>query len=59
MSPKPEWVSVASYCTIYGLHRNTVYKYMDNGLLEMWQVGRVLRVKNEPPAEAKKTRAAR
>ena len=56
MSNKPEWVSVSRYCEIYDLHRNTVYKYMDCGLLETWQVGRVLRVRNRPPLEPKSQR---
>jgi excisionase family DNA binding protein len=57
VSMEPTWISVRRYCEIYGLSRATVYKYLDSGLLESWQVGRVLRVKNEPPQESKPQRS--
>jgi hypothetical protein len=50
------WISVTKYCGRYDLDRKTVYKYLDAGLLESWQVGRVLRVANHPPLAAKRQR---
>lgn len=47
----PAWISVRHYCQRYELSRATVYKYLEDGLLAKWQVGRVLRVRNLPPLE--------
>lgn len=49
-SVKPEWVSIKEYAAIYGIHRNTVRKWIDNDLLLTYKVGTIVRVRNIPPA---------
>lgn len=49
MSSKAEWVSVSVYATLFSVNRKTVYKWRDAGLLTTIQVGRCLRVLNQPP----------
>lgn len=55
-APDHGWISVTRYCERYDVDRKTVYKYLDSGLLESWQVGRVLRVENRPPHTTKPQR---
>jgi hypothetical protein len=54
-SPRPAavWVSVTRYCELYSLERKTVYKYAALGFVETWQVGRVLRIRNRRPHDAR------
>ena len=49
------WVSISRYGEIHGVHRKTVYKWLDSGLLETYRVGRCIRVKNQPPLLTKRT----
>lgn len=44
------WVSVMTYAEIHHVDRHTVYKWLDAGLLHYYQIGRLIRIKNEPPA---------
>ncbi len=55
----PVWVSVRRYCELYAVNRKTVYKYLEAGLLPSWQVGRILRVQNQPPQPAHDDRPSR
>lgn len=48
-SPDPEWVSIKEYAAIYRVHRNTVTKWAESGLLICWRVQHTVRVKNAPP----------
>lgn len=51
MSPKPDWVSIKEYAAIYGVHRNTVAKWLEAGLVIAWKTRRTVRVKRQPPFE--------
>lgn len=44
-----DWLSVSSYARAYSVARHTVYKWLEAGLLEAFQVGAVVRIKNCPP----------
>ena len=46
---KPEWVSIQQYAEHYGLHRHTVAKWIEAGLLIAWKAKRTVRVKRQPP----------
>ena len=46
---RPEWLSVTRYAQTYGVHRSTVYKWVTVGVVDIYRVGRLLRVRNEPP----------
>lgn len=53
MSPvRPRWVSVTRYCQIYQVNRKTVTKWRDEGLLESFQVHKIIRVANHLPRTA-------
>ena len=56
MTDRLIWISVSRYCELYDVSRATVYKYLAAGLLESWQVGRVLRVSHRPPQPVKPQR---
>ena len=43
------WVSLSTYARIYGVHRNTVAKWVKLELLECYRLGHTVRVKHEPP----------
>lgn len=45
----PVWVSIKDYAAIYGVHRKTVHKWLDAGLLDTYRVGRCIRVKHQLP----------
>jgi hypothetical protein len=50
MTPvRPDWLSVRRYATVYGIHRTTVTRYLLAGRLEIWQVGKTIRIRNVPP----------
>lgn len=49
MPDEPAWLSVRAYGQRYGFTRQTVYKYRDEGFLVTFQVGRLLRIKNQLP----------
>lgn len=46
--PTP-WLCVTDYADTYGVDRSTVYKWMGAGILEIYRVDRVIRIKNMPP----------
>jgi hypothetical protein len=46
-----EWVSVTEYAARHSVHRTTVYKWRDLGLLECYQVENVVRIRNIPPRQ--------
>jgi excisionase family DNA binding protein len=43
------WLCITDYADTYGVHRSTVYKWLDANLLEVYRVERVVRIKNKPP----------
>jgi excisionase family DNA binding protein len=50
LKPAPEvrrWLSITAYAQRYGVHRNTVRKWIANGLLIAWRKGRTVRVLEE------------
>lgn len=53
MTPKPEWVSISAYAIIHGVHRKTVHKWLDSGLLETFRVGRCIRIRCLTPEVVK------
>jgi excisionase family DNA binding protein len=48
-SVETRWVSISEYARVYGIDRRTVYKWLDAGLLTVYRVDRVVRIKAEPP----------
>lgn len=52
--PPATWVSISEYARIHGLHRNTVAKWVKLAAVECWKKGKIVRVKNQPPAAAEK-----
>lgn len=53
-SPSAEtrlWVSIRTYAQQHETSRKTVYKWMEAGLVDIFRVGRFIRVKNQPPAD--------
>jgi hypothetical protein len=50
-----EWVTITEYAVIYAVSRPTVYKWMDAGLLETFQVEHTVRVKNRPPVNPRQS----
>jgi hypothetical protein len=49
-SKEPEfWVCITDYAALYGVDRSTVYKWLNAGLLEVYRIDRVVRIKNKPP----------
>ena len=59
MSPAPDrpkgpaWVSITAYAALQAVSRKTVYKWLEAGLLITYRVGRLIRVRNQPPIEQK------
>jgi hypothetical protein len=49
VSAGADWISLAAYARLYGVHRNTVHKWLEAGLLVTYRVGHVIRVKDAPP----------
>lgn len=44
------YVSISHYADLYGVTRQTVYKWLNEpGLLDWYRVARVVRIKNRPP----------
>jgi excisionase family DNA binding protein len=50
--PEIRWVSISQYARLYGIDRRTVYKWLDAGLLTVYRVDRVVRIKALPPLPA-------
>jgi excisionase family DNA binding protein len=48
---EPTWISVRHYCERHGVNRQTIYKWIECGVVAHWRVGRVLRIRNLPPGE--------
>lgn len=48
----PDWLTVTAYARIYGVSRGVVYKWLRADLLEIFRVGALLRVRNQPPKDA-------
>lgn len=46
---KPDWVSIKEYAGIYGVHRHTVAKWIEAGLVIAWKTGKTVRIKRQPP----------
>jgi uncharacterized protein YggL (DUF469 family) len=46
---RSEWLSIAAYGRCYSADRKTVRKWLEGGLLITFRVGRVIRIKNQPP----------
>ena len=46
---QPEWLSIKEYALAYNVHRNTVAKWREHGLLETWQTQHTVRIRNQPP----------
>lgn len=46
-----EWLSIKAYAALYGVHRNTVTKWAQAGLLIVWRTQQTVRIKNTPPTE--------
>lgn len=54
------WLSISAYARYYGVSRHTVWKWLQGGLLELYRVGRCVRVRHQPPTVApKSTKPAR
>jgi hypothetical protein len=49
------WISVTTYGQKHGVDRKTVHKWLAAGLLEFYRVERLIRVKDVPPRERRKT----
>lgn len=45
-------MSIRRYASLYGIDRRTVSKWRDAGLLATYQVGRCIRIKNQPPPQS-------
>lgn len=45
------WLSISRYALVYGVSRNTVYKWMRAGVVETFQAERVVRIRNLKPRE--------
>lgn len=51
------WLSISAYARQYGVHRNTVAKWLESDALITYRFGRVVRVRNVPPANPRHSRA--
>lgn len=45
----PQWLSASAYARRYGIHRSTVAKWLRSKILKVYQVGRIVRIRNIPP----------
>lgn len=48
-SQDTRWLSIKAYAQLYGVHRNTVRKWIASGLVKVWRKGRTVRVLEERP----------
>lgn len=53
MAERVTWLSITDYAQTYGVERKTVYKWLEAGLLITYRVGRLIRVKHQPPTVQK------
>lgn len=49
---RAEWVSIKTYAQLNDVHRNTVTKWITAGLVTVYRVNRIVRVRNIPPKSA-------
>lgn len=49
---EPRWLSISDYARRYAVHRNTVRKWLDAGLLTSYRLHHVIRVQDAPPLGA-------
>ena len=57
MTPEPipvRWVSIRTYAQLYGVHRNTVRKWIQAGLVTVFRQQRTVRIQAQPPHEPEK-----
>jgi len=47
--PQAAWLTIAAYARLYGIGRDTVYKWLSADLLWTYRVGPILRIRNLPP----------
>lgn len=47
--PPAEWLSIQAYAECYGAHPNTVAKWVRSKILEVYRIGRMVRIRNIPP----------
>lgn len=52
VDPPAEWVSITAYAKAYSLSRPTVYKWIDGQLLTTCRVGKLIRIRNQPPIDS-------
>lgn len=50
-----QWVSVTTYAETYSVDARTVRKWISMGLVEVFRVGRLLRVENLPPSDRRRS----
>lgn len=48
-----QYVSVTTYTEMFSVDRDTVYKWIDAGLLDTFRVGRLIRVRPVPPSDTR------
>jgi hypothetical protein len=46
--PPAEWITIAAYAVRYGVNRHIVYKWLAAHLLDIYEVGSLLRIRNLP-----------
>lgn len=49
---RPPWLTISEYAREYHVHRKTICKWLADGLLISWRVGRTTRIQNAPPVSA-------
>jgi hypothetical protein len=47
--PPAEWITITAFADRYGVNRHIVYKWLANKLLDIYEVGSLLRIRNLPP----------
>jgi excisionase family DNA binding protein len=51
MSRDEGWLSISAYARAYGIDRGTVYKWLEARVVISYRVGRLIRIKDEPPQQ--------
>lgn len=54
--PSVAWLSISAYARAYSVDRKTVYKWLDEGLLDTFRVHHVIRILHKPPTKADSTK---
>lgn len=47
--PPPDWISISAFARKYGVDRSIVYKWLRAQVLDTYEVGTLLRIRNLPP----------